>query len=103
MTDARREQLLARLALRFPSGASAERSAGYIDDLRAHKLKIKDVRGGVDAVIATRQDTTFPPFAVLLTKCNEARQKRLQIERFEEQRRERRQSNPIARIGESQK
>lgn len=94
MTDVR-DQLMAKLARAFPSGASSERSAEYIDALRGHRFKIRDVKAGIDLVISTREHGTFPPFAVLLAKCNEARQRRLQVERFEEQRRERRRLNPI--------
>jgi len=79
--DRRREGILARLSAHFPTGASPKREALYIADLRKYRFAIKDVREGVERVIATRETTTFPPLALVAKHCREAQADRLKAER----------------------
>jgi len=72
-SDHRREHTIGKLLEYFPSGGTDSRARTYIKDLRSHRFAIRDVREGVERVIATREQATFPPFAVLLRCCNEAR------------------------------
>ena len=81
--DHRRTRLLARLADHFPQQAGPERLMQYIKDLRPFHFAMRDVRKGIDRVIATREQASFPPFAVLLRCCEEERSLRLTVQRRE--------------------
>jgi len=80
-TDLSLERILAPLVDVFPRGASAEVVAIYAGHLRPEKFDPADVREGVGRLIHIWDRTTFPPFAKLLTCCNEARQLRVVVER----------------------
>ena len=87
--DDRREKLIAKLALRFPQGASAERSVAYLQDLQGHRFTVGQVAKGIDRLIASWERTTFPPFATLLRICGEVRAAELAARRFAEDRKSR--------------
>ena len=76
----RREKILAKLAQYFPSQSSPQRSLTYLNDLRRFRFKIADVAEGVERVIATREQGTFPSFAVLLAAIKSAQADRVRAE-----------------------
>lgn len=82
------EAILTPLIDVFPQGASAERVRIYAGLLKPEGLAPADVREGVSRLIHVWDRTTFPPFARLLTHCNDARGLRIRVERRVEQDRE---------------
>ncbi len=81
-TDLTIERILSPLIDVFPGGATAERVRIYADLLRPENFTPGDVRDGVSRLIHVWERTTFPPFAKLLSCCNDARELRLTVERL---------------------
>ena len=82
-TDHELERILSPLIDVFPQGASAERVRIYADLLRPEGFAPFDLREGVSRLIHVWERTTFPPFAKLMEKCNDARRLRCEVERRE--------------------
>lgn len=72
-----RETLFADAAVRFPGQSSPDRSRRYIDDLAKLGFLHEDWVEGWQRVYHTREQATFPPYAVVYRSFNEARALRL--------------------------
>jgi len=77
VSDIERGRAVGRLGDYFPSGSTPLLLSGYLDQLRKDNIDTADVIEGVERVIHTRETRTFPPYAVLLGECREARGVRL--------------------------
>lgn len=84
MIDRGMAEIIGKLAAYFPAQSTPERSNLYLKDLGRAGLKLEDVREGVERVIASREQATFPPYAVVIRCCIEARTDRVRRERDRE-------------------
>ena len=77
VSDLERGQSLARLGDYFPSGSNPKLLSGYLDQLRRDAIETVDLIEGVARVIHLRETRSFPPYAVILRECRNARIDRL--------------------------
>lgn len=76
-----RGDALRRLGVRFKSGDSSDRRSDDLSKLDAQGVETVDLLEAVERIEITRQTTTYPPLAEILSRCRDARSARLAASR----------------------
>lgn len=77
-------QSMGELGRYFASGFKAKTAEGYLARLYRDDFTNEDISEGVERVIATRTQRTFPPYAEVLAKTTDSRADRLSAHRDHE-------------------